>query len=120
MRCPLRSTHHTPSSGAAESRSFTKLNPANTTAATVNRNSRTATKRAWLSRFMYLGVAPGPFRGGEGEELCSSISVMSNFDATCSSPPDLLTASLQTVLGIIDVFRDVNYAFLKVSVGFRI
>src|SRR5229473_3493834 len=120
IRWPLCSTHHTPSSGTANSRSFWKLKPAKTTAATVSRNNRTATKRAWLSRFMGFGAGPEAPKGFGGVEETSHRSSMSNFAATSNPILGRLSPADKTTSKIIDAFSNSNYVFLDVSVKFSI
>src|SRR5579885_553388 len=116
---PSCSTHQTPSSGTADCLSFTKLKPANTTAATVSRNSSTATKRAWLSRFMDFVAFPKPFGGGrvDGTSRCS---VISKFAATRAPVLATLSPIAKSTSEIIDANSNANYAFWKVYVGFSI
>ena len=93
---PPCSTHQTPSSGTGNSLSFWKLNPANTTAATVSKKSKTATKRAWLSRFMGFGSGSGALGCCEGRNNPPSCTrSVSNFAAMSIPKLESLTSATQ-------------------------
>src|SRR6266446_3728535 len=93
---PPCSTHQTPSSGTGNSLSFWKLNPANTTAATVSKKSKTATKRAWLSRFMGFGSGSGALGRCEGPNNSPSCTrSVSNFAAMSIPTSESLTSATQ-------------------------
>src|SRR6202023_2895392 len=79
--------------------SFWKLNPANTTAATVSKKNKTATKRAWLSRFMGFGSGSGALGCCEGRNNPPSCTrSVSNFAAMSIPKLESLTSATQRSL----------------------
>src|SRR5260370_22466582 len=120
VRRPPCSTHQTPSSGTRNLHSELKLKPANTTAATVRRNNRTATERTWLSRFMGFGGASKPWGGKIGVELKPRRSSLSNFAAKLVPVSGLLSPLPKATSKIIDGFMECVYGFMEVCVGFCI
>src|SRR5208283_1391440 len=86
----------------------------------VSRANSTATKRAWLSRFMDFGSGPEPLGGWGGATTRSRLSSMSNFAAMSATFQKWLKSPEINTSEIIDAFSNVGYAFLEVSLGFCI
>ena len=97
---------------------------AKVTAATVRRKRTTATKRAWLSRFMAFHSGPNTradlvCRAGRGgTSLGVRRSLISNFAATPRSNAERLSRADRAISKIIETISNRSYVFREVAVEF--